>query len=100
MLVSLSANQDGRNICVVTAFMEILKIQCVVNDLIHVLHAEVPFTHLELEHKNDSADDDDGVNTTAHPRNDELQVDRSIMARQPLPEGWWPVPAKPRAGSA
>src|SRR2546430_5957107 len=76
------ANQNRRDIRVVTAFVEILKIQSVVNDLVHVLHAKVAFADLELEDKNDSADDDDGVDAAAHARNDELEVDRASLIRQ------------------
>ena len=76
------ANQNRRDICVVTAFVEILKIQSVVNDLVYVLCAKVTFADLELEDKNDSADDDDGVNAAAHARNDELEVNRASLMRQ------------------
>ncbi len=82
MLAGLGANQDRRNIRVVTAFVEILKIQSVVNHLINVLHAKVAFSDLELKHKDNCANDRDGVDTTAHARNNELQIDRASVTRQ------------------
>jgi len=82
MPASPGANQNRRDIRVVTAFVKILKIQGVVNDLVHVLHAKVGFADFELEDKNDRADDDDGVDATAHARDDELEVDRASLMRQ------------------
>jgi len=75
-------DQDGRNVCKVAAFMEILQVQSVVDDLILVLGGKGPFPDLELEDEDDRPDDNDRINSAAHARNGELKVERAGVSRQ------------------
>ena len=84
MPAGLGANQDRRDIRVVAPFVEIVKIECVVNNLIRVLHPKVAFADLELDYEDDSADDHNGVDATAHAWDDKFQVDRASVTRQGL----------------
>jgi hypothetical protein len=62
--------------------MEVVQVQSVVDDLIHVLGRKSPFANLELEDEDDRPDDDDRIDSAAHTRNGELEVERAGVSRQ------------------
>ena len=62
--------------------MEIVQVQSVVDDLIHVLGGKGLFPDLELEDEDDRPDDDDRIDSAAHARNGELEVERAGVSRQ------------------
>ena len=59
-----------------------MQVQGVVHDLVHVLGGEGLFPDLELEDEDDWPDDDERVDSAAHARNGELEVERAGVSHQ------------------
>ena len=86
MIPSLRANQHWGDVRIVAAFVEVVEIEGVVDDLIEILGVKSLFTDLELEDEDDRPDDDDRVDPSPHTWNGELEVDRARVMRQNLLE--------------
>src|ERR1051325_6427580 len=76
---SVGANKNRRDISTMTALMEVMKVEGVVDDLIDVRERERILSHLELDNEDDWPDDKDGIDPSPHPRNRELQVYRAVL---------------------
>ena len=68
------ADQDGSEVCVVTTFVEVVQVQCIIHDLIHVLRGERVFSDLELQHEDYWTNDAERIDSPAHARNTELEI--------------------------
>ena len=66
----------------VATFMETLKVQGVVNHLIHILRGKGLFANLELENEDDGPDDCERIDSAADARDGELEVERANVYRQ------------------
>src|SRR3989442_6029999 len=80
------ADQYGRDVCVVATFMEIVEIQSIVDDLVHVRGGKGLLPDLELENEDDRPDDDERIDSATHARNGEPKVDRAGVSRQHAPQ--------------
>ena len=72
---SSSGNENWNDRQVVAAPVEVLQVQGVVMHLFDCAAVEARGAHLELEHQNDAANDQDHVRALAHARDGELKKD-------------------------
>src|SRR2546426_467276 len=73
--VCVCADQNRGDVCFVTAFVEVVQIQGVVNNLVHVLTGERILADLKFQHEDDGANDDESINSSTHAWNAELEIE-------------------------
>jgi hypothetical protein len=73
------ADQHGGDVFVVAAFVEVVQIQGVINNLVYVLRGESACADFEFKHEDDRAK---RIDSTAHARNAELEIECARVVYQ------------------
>src|SRR5687767_8558802 len=77
-LVRFRADKNGCDVSAMTSLMKVMEVQGVVDHLVQVRPVKGLLLSLELDYKDQRADDHDCIDPLPHARDCKLQIDRAL----------------------